>query len=143
MQCSALSRALKSGAACSGTPLCRSRVLYVEKIDSQLRNVEHLDFSCAEVEAFKEMMLREVGLLLQAGHNRYDWWTSKAQYPSMELSIEMEDPNGEWSYRLDSYLKTLAVNSGMLAMLPHEALLFQAGNIQGVASHNESPLRVA
>ena len=116
-----------------------SRVLFIEKVQEKLRALEHLDFQIPDVDVFKREMVQEVGQLLDSGHKRFDKWAGKVTYCGQDFNMPMEDPNDEWSYRLDAHLKTTAINSGLMPMLPYEALLFDPGSMLGIRSHAKIP----
>ena len=116
-----------------------SRVLFVAKVHQRLRDLEHNDFEVGEVDSYKAEMYREVQMLLSIGHKRYDKWHAKVKHFNKDVGIGIEDPNDEWSFRFDSHLKTVAINSGLLQMLPYEELLFTKGVLENVPAHANLP----
>ena len=112
-----------------GRSLRVSRVLFVGRVHQRLRDLEHNDFTEGEVDPFRAEMYREVQMLLSIGHKRYDKWQAKVKHFTQDVGIGIEDPDDEWSFRFDSHIETVKINSGLLQMLPYEALLFQKGEM--------------
>ena len=86
-----------------------------------------------EVETFKRNAMRDAERL--ADSNTADAGkkvSSDVRHRTKDVATQMADGNDEWLFRLRPALKTIAVNTGQLEMMPWERLLFKQGQIPGV-----------
>lgn len=108
-----------------------ARSLYVKEVMQSLADLEHNDYSEAELADFRLLMAQKVVVLKTQGHRRMAWKMS-ASIHGEEISLDLDDPNDEWVLRLHSRVKTIAVNSRQVTPLWYEQLSVPERSLKGV-----------
>ena len=116
-----------------------SRGLFKAEVMRRLLDLEHEDFEEKALSGFRELMARGFSNLVNAGHSSYKKYKGEIEYLTTNITIEMETCGDEWEMRFHSHVKTLALNSGLLPLLPWESAIFQPGTMRAVRSHSKIP----
>lgn len=116
-----------------------SRALFQQEIQKQLEDLEHLDFEMDAVRDFRAAMVLSGNRLAKNAQSTFQRAKSTIHFLGADLSLEIDNMNMEWEYRLEARLKTIGVNSRALEVLPWESLLFDTGSITGVPQFCKVP----
>ena len=116
-----------------------SRVAFQSKINEQLRDLQHLDFEAAGMAAFRDAMMAEAKELIKMGAKSFEKTSIKVEFMGQEMTVVIESVHDEWEYRLNAALKTTAVSSGALQMMPWESLCYIETDIPGARAHCKVP----
>lgn len=108
-----------------------ARSSYVKEVVQSLADLQHNDFSEAELQNFKGLMAQKVAALKSHGHRRLSW-RMHTQLMGQDIYLDMDDPNDEWALRLHCWVKTIAINSRQLAPLWYEELLVPQQSLESV-----------
>ncbi len=102
-----------------------SRAIDKKEVEKGIRVLIDHSFDNKEVETFKLLMKTQCADLLQHGHKKLERIMTEIHYFGEKLSIVVESPEEEWDMRLSCSLRSWAINSGQIEMLPWEILLFE------------------
>ena len=111
--------------------------LAAERLDA----LEFHDFEQEETASFKLLMTRDGNeLQKKRSFGGMDQKTQEVKFMAGKISTHVSCINDAWALPLAARLKTVACNTGALAMFPWEkALHIQPGNIDGVRSALQIP----
>ena len=100
--------------------------------------IDH-SFDGREVESFKLLMKTQRADLLKHGHKKLERIMTEIQYLGEKLSIVVESPEEEWDMRLSCAVRSCAINSGQIKMLPWEILLFEKDGLPDIPKFLKVP----
>jgi hypothetical protein len=107
-------------------------ILYVEEIESQLNNLENLNFLTDEVRSFNELMQKEADALQGEAFNLFQKKKSKIFFLAAATYPVLSNANDEHVFRKAARMKSCAINAGDLVQLPWEAALFKPTELANV-----------
>ena len=108
-----------------------SRELFLEKLRTQLRDLESSDFAPDADKLFQEYITDQSQRLRNEGHRRgAKKWATTIKYLGHEVPYSCDYAGDQWEHEYWARLKTILVNNGQLKALPWERLLCVPGQIQ-------------
>ena len=102
-------------------------VSFLELIGKELSDLENLDFAPQDVAVFQKMMTAETANLVKHGMKSYDKKEMTVNMFSENVTIQVEDANDFWQYPFAAKIKSIAVNTSKVPILPWEAAIFPDG----------------
>jgi hypothetical protein len=105
---------------------------FLQNIEKRLNDLEHADFGKDEVVDFKGIMNRTTSAMKHHGQKYFDKKTSKLGLLGATVELSLSCLDDEWSFRLAGRIKTVAVNVGLVPLLPWETLMLENGKLRGV-----------
>lgn len=114
--------------------LACARELYVSEVKQSLTDLEHNGYAADELQSFREVMSQKVARLKSQGHRRMTW-EMKTEMLGEEITLNMDDPNDEWMWRLHARVKSIAINTRQLKPLWYEEILVPQGTLADAPSH--------
>jgi hypothetical protein len=112
---------------------------YVSRVKKSLDDLEHNSFEMAEVQNLRAIMQSEAEKLVAAGARGFDKKLTKVHMFDGEVQCLVQTPFDEFTFRLHARIVSIAVNTGVLPMLPWECVFFKAGAIDGVSTATRLP----
>lgn len=106
---------------------------YLKNIAKRLQDLEFNQFTKEEVASFKGIMLRSSAALLHNGHKSFEKKNEAIAFLGADVVVMTTSVDDDWEYRYHAWCKSLAINSGVLRMLPWESVLCSRGELPGVA----------
>lgn len=112
---------------------------YIDEIDKAMKDLVFHDFAEDEVKAFKHIMRGHVARLEGAGWMNQPCRPAKLVFLDSDIEVATSSLQDQWTLRLAAGVKSTAVNSGSLRLLPWEALLWAPGELHTVNSSSRVP----
>lgn len=112
-----------------------ARSFFRKRIVDGITDLIDLKFLESEVANFRKIMARRVTELVGMGHKRFELVQTNVQFFGELIQVTLETPDDEVEYRIAAIIKSCAINSGQLAMLPWEEALFKTGEMSKVPMH--------
>lgn len=85
--------------------------VYVKTVELRLDDLEHLDFTEADVFEFRKLMSSTAKNLTRHGQRSYDRKQSTVNFMTVPMKVSIACLADEWVYRLAARLNTISANS--------------------------------
>ena len=109
-----------------------ARLQYTAKIIAALDDVAHENFGAVSMQGFQDAMSREGAILVRSGdHRAIERVIAKINFHGSEMAINIECINDEWQWRLNSMLKSHALNTQQVEPLIWETWCFPPRGVPG------------
>jgi hypothetical protein len=102
-----------------------SRVLYRRQVTQCIQQLEYLEFNADDVETFQEISKKDAAKLTETGIDMFKKTPGEVPFLKQMVQCTMDSSHDEWLFPLRSAIKTVAINTGQLEMLPWERLIFK------------------
>ena len=126
---------------CSTNRLCRCTFLFsLSRSRKRLDGLEFHDFDLVEVDSFETLTIKDADALESAGLKIYDRKPSIISFLTSEVKNFFHSIKEEAWVRKYSRIKALAINAGLVKLLPWEAPFFErTGAIPGIRTTVKIP----
>ena len=103
---------------------------YVQSISKRIDDLENLNFSLEDVQAFKTVMKIESKRVVR-GLPAFVEKPTKVIFLGKKVELGMQSVNDEWSFRLESRMREIAVANNLVTRLPWEKALWGDQVLEG------------
>ena len=107
--------------------------LFIETIERCLKDLEFHDFKMESVNDFKMLITQETQRLCESGFERFQKLGANCNFLTQVMDVPAVGGDGVAKFMFEACWKNVAINTGVVPMLPWEAVLFEVGAISGVA----------